>query len=332
MSKSRKIAAIVAMVAILGMATVAVVAYAQDATTGSGPVWDLGQKVKEAVAAALGISVDKYDETVTTAQKQVLDEAVAAGQLTQTQADEMLRRLEESPGMGFMGPGMGRGRDDQRLLLTVAADELGMTEADLTTALEDGKSIADVAKDKGVDTEAITSAYLAQLKIKLDAQVADGSLTQAQADARLEQETQELPNRLTQAWKGRGMDHRRGDQELLLTVADELGMTEADLRTALQGGKSITDVAKDKGVDTQAITDAFLAQLKTKLDAQVADGSLTQAQADERLEQETQGLSNRLSQAWNDFGKGPGRGRPGGGGPGGPAPDEIPDSTGQDGQ
>ena len=59
MKRGWKIAAIVAMVAILGTATVGVVAYAQEATTGSSTILDLGQRVKEAIAQALGISVEK---------------------------------------------------------------------------------------------------------------------------------------------------------------------------------------------------------------------------------------------------------------------------------
>jgi len=208
MRKGWKIAAIVAMVAILGVATVAVVAYAQETTTGSSTVWDLGQKVKEAIAEALGISVEKYDETVTAAQKQVLEEAVAAGQLTQEQADRMQKHLDESGGFG--GRGRGHGPGEASLLMTVAAEKLGMTEAELMTELQGGKSIAAVAEAKGVDTQVISDAYLAQLKADLDAQVADGSLTQEEADARLAQKTEALPDRLTGTWKDMGGSGRGG--------------------------------------------------------------------------------------------------------------------------
>jgi ribosomal protein S20 len=93
MRKAWKIVAIVTMVAVLGVATVAAVAYAQDATTGSSAVWDFGQKVKEAIAEALGISVEKYEETVTAAQTQVLEEAVSEGVLTEEEADRMQQHL-----------------------------------------------------------------------------------------------------------------------------------------------------------------------------------------------------------------------------------------------
>ena len=219
MKQGWKIAAIVAMVAVLGVATVGAVAYAQEAETGSSAILDLGQRVKEAIAEALGISVEKYEETVTAARQTVLDEAVAAGDITQEQADRMQKRLDETGGFGRMGK-MGRGLRGESVLLTVAAEKLGMTGDELTTALRDGKTIAGLAEDKGVDTQVITDAYVAQWKEKLDAQVADGTLTQEEANARLAKMTEALPDRLTSTWerpdgagRGRHGSHPDGDEE-----------------------------------------------------------------------------------------------------------------------
>jgi hypothetical protein len=54
--------------------------------------------------------------------------AVAAGQITQEQADRMQKRLEASGGFG--GPSLGRGAGKTSLLMTVAAEKLGMTGED----------------------------------------------------------------------------------------------------------------------------------------------------------------------------------------------------------
>ena len=219
MKQGWKIAAIVAMVAILGVATVGAVAYAQEAETGSSAILDLGQRVKVAIAEALGISVEKYDATVTAARQSVLDEAVAAGEITQEQADQMQKRLEDTGGFGHMGR-MGRGLGGESVLLTVAAEKLGMTGDELMTALRDGKTIAGLAEEKGVDTQVITDACLAQWKAKLDAQVAAGTLTQEEADAELAEKTEALTDRLTSVWErpdgaGRGRHGGRpeGDED-----------------------------------------------------------------------------------------------------------------------
>jgi uncharacterized protein YidB (DUF937 family) len=69
----------------------------------------------------------------------------------------------------------------------------------------------------------------------------------------------------------------------LAAAAQALGMTADDLRTALQGGKSLADVAKEKGVDVSKVVDALVAQLKAHLDQEVAEGEHTQAEADQML-------------------------------------------------
>ena len=196
-------------------------------------------------------------------------------------------------GRGFdMGPGMmgGRGGFDGGLmmggrgqtgnsLITIAAKVLGMTEADLRTALQAGKSIADVAKDKGVTLDKIVDAAVANRSDQLKQQVTAGRLTQAQSDTLLANYkinvTAELNNKFVQVGPVR--------ESLLTIAAKELGVTEADLRTTLETGKSIADVAKDKGVALDKIVDAAVAQHADLLKQQVTAGRLTQAQADTLL-------------------------------------------------
>lgn len=66
-----------------------------------------------------------------------------------------------------------------------AAKALGMTEAELKTELQAGKSIADVAKAKNVDLDTVIAALTAAFKAHLDEEVASGEHTQAEADAKL---------------------------------------------------------------------------------------------------------------------------------------------------
>ena len=98
---------IATLVAILGVAAIGAVVYAQDAEEGSGWPFDFGQRFREAVAEVLGISVEEYDTAVETAQGQVVDEAVTEGWLTEDQAEQMRERMAE----GF-GPGMRGGKFD----------------------------------------------------------------------------------------------------------------------------------------------------------------------------------------------------------------------------
>ena len=71
----------------------------------------------------------------------------------------------------------------------------------------------------------------------------------------------------------------RGGMQLS-TIATALGMTEADLRTELQAGKSIADVASAKSVSLDTIVNAVVTAEQARLQQAVTDGKLTQAQAD----------------------------------------------------
>lgn len=194
-----KVVAVVAAVVVLGTAAMAAVAVAQEGTDGvKDRLADLGQEFREAVAGILGISVEEYDVAVDQAREQVLDKAVEEGDLTQEQADRVRERADGGLGAGMMGRGimgrgmMGRGMmgemmdDSKGSLIAVAADKLGMNVDELKTQLKDGKTVADLAKEKGVDLQTIVDAFMAARQETLNQAVTDGKMTQEQADKMLE--------------------------------------------------------------------------------------------------------------------------------------------------
>jgi hypothetical protein len=193
-----KVLGMATLVAVLGVMAVGAVALAQDDGDGS---FDFRERVHQAIAGALGVSVEEYDAAVDQAHDQVLDEAVAEGVLTQEQADAIKERQElgYGPGMGmrggFLGPRGGAfgGRmggwmgGAENSLIAVAADQLGMTVDELAAALQDGETtIAGLATAQGVDPQAIADEFIAGREELLAQAVADGRITQEQADLMLE--------------------------------------------------------------------------------------------------------------------------------------------------
>jgi len=69
----------------------------------------------------------------------------------------------------------------------------------------------------------------------------------------------------------------------LEAAATALGMTPEALKTSLQGGSSLADIAKSKNVAVQKVVDAIVADEKAEIAEAVTDGKLTQAQADSIL-------------------------------------------------
>lgn len=205
MKKFWTIAGIATLVAVLGVVSLGAVAYAQD--DGSGGPFDFGGRFREAVAGVLGISVEEYDAAVEQAREQVVGEALDEGWLTEDQAEKMQERFEEGPGgrmgRGFMMPHMGFMGRGETSLVGVAAEKLDMSVQDLFAELQDGKSIADVAEDNGVDPQEIIDTYLAELGETLKQAVEDGKMNQNQADWMLEQATETAPDQLNNTWEGR---------------------------------------------------------------------------------------------------------------------------------
>ena len=62
-------------------------------------------------------------------------------------------------------------------------------------------------------------------------------------------------------------------------VAKAIGISEADLLTALKGGQTVADVAKARNVNLQVVIDALVADGQAELDAAVKAGTMTHAQA-----------------------------------------------------
>lgn len=100
---------------------------------------------------------------------------------------------QSSPTALFNGRGPGNGRGGPHLgqvELAAAAKVLGMTSDELTTALKSGKTLEQVATDKGVDIQkvkdAIQAAHITEIRARIKQAVTDGKLTQANADWLLE--------------------------------------------------------------------------------------------------------------------------------------------------
>ena len=190
--------------------------------------------------------------------------------------------------------------------MSVVADLLGLSGSKLRAELQAGKSIADVAAEQGVALETIENALIDQLSTHLAEKVANGDLTQEEADTRLAEASSRISERLTQPFDGNGPRGRRGQRgQMMSTIADLLGLEGEELRAELQAGKSIADVAAEQGIALESIENALIDQLNTKLAEKVANGDLTQEEADAHLEEAKTRINEHLTQTFD--GNGPNR-------------------------
>ena len=109
---------------------------------------------------------------------------------------------------------------------------------------------------------------------------------------------------------------RGGRHHLNLSVAaSTIGVTDDALRSALQSGQSIADVAKANNVDPQTVIDALVGDAKQHLADDVSSGKLTQAQADQISADLVTHITDEVNRA--GLGGPGGAGCPGMGGPDG---------------
>jgi ribosomal protein S20 len=96
------------------------------------------------------------------------------------------------------------------------------------------------------------------------------------------------------------------------TAAKALGMTTADLKTALGKGQSLAAVARSRNVDPQKVVDALAQDATSHIDAAVKAGKISQAQAARLKQNLAVRISNFVNRTLPGNGRGF-RGRPRGG-------------------
>ena len=143
--------------------------------------------IVDATAKNLGIEPSKLSAALKKALEDRVDAAVAAGRLTKAQGDELKQRIETGEVPFFAGPGGGPGfrhrfggHGEFHKGLDAAATYLGLTEAQLQSQLESGKSLAEVAKAQNKSVSGLEDALVKDVQDKLDQAVKDGRLTKAQ--------------------------------------------------------------------------------------------------------------------------------------------------------
>ncbi len=147
----------------------------------------LAEKIKSGstlaeIAEAQGVSRDALKQALTDSfNKKIEEQKQRFADNVDKLIDSDLKDAGGKGGFGGFG-GIERGiafdRGDD---LTAASAALGLTVDELKTALTGDKSLADVAKDKGVEAQKVIDAIVASQTKAINQAVTDGKLTQDQA-------------------------------------------------------------------------------------------------------------------------------------------------------
>jgi hypothetical protein len=170
-------------------------------------------------AKQLGVAPAKLESALQQALVNRVEQAVKDGRVTRAQADEIIKQIKAGnmPLGGFGRGGFGRGGGPDGFghrgggsfgeTAAAAATYLGVTDAQLRTARQAGKSLADLAKEKGKTTDGLKQAMLTALTKAADDAVTAGKLTKVQRDAIVAKAPAALDEEITETHTGR----RHGD-------------------------------------------------------------------------------------------------------------------------
>ncbi|MBU7315006.1 hypothetical protein [Paenibacillus oleatilyticus] len=191
---------------------------------------------------------------------------------TTTESGTTADSAQQGHGHGKFGKG-GFGREEHSFrggvnILKETATLLNLDEKTLMDELKQNKTLAQVAQEKGGLTEDAFIQKLTDTETKaIDDAVSAGKITQDQADKRKSDLADHLKKAVTATKPqgqhgekgGRGAFGMMGNPENLTKI---LGITQQELTDAMKAGKSLTEIAQDKGISR----DQLISQIKSNLD------------------------------------------------------------------
>ncbi len=130
------------------------------------------------IASEKGMTVIEFRELILRVRDEAIDLAVKNGTLTQEQSDWLNDR-------GSRRADVDRANQDGWLhteMVTVLAKEFGLSVEELETLLDEGKTYAQIASDKGMTVSEFRVLMVKARSEAIDLAVENGTLTQEQAD------------------------------------------------------------------------------------------------------------------------------------------------------
>jgi len=202
-------------------------------------------------------------------------------------------------------PGGQRG-PDKRLagaLMQTVQEMTGLSAREVLQELRDGKTLATVLEENGVDPQTVIDRVLADATARVEQAVADGKISQENADAILARVGEalnkavyeNLPLPPNQNPKLRERLQQAVEMSLVGALAEMAGTDARSLLRDALTPPTLADIAESNGVSSEAVVAEAEARITEQVNQMVADGKISQEQADAILD----GLYDRLVNRMN---------------------------------
>jgi DNA-binding CsgD family transcriptional regulator/Trp operon repressor len=182
--------------------------------------------------------------------------------------------------------------------IAAIASVLKLTEAELKTQVQSGKTLAQIATAQSVSVQSVINVLVADMQAHIAEELASGEITQAQADTKLAGVTAKATEMVNTVRPARGEGNRggpKGSGKSVAAVASVLKLTEAELKTQVQSGKTLAQIATAQSVSVQSVINVLVADMRAHIAEELASGEITQAQADTKLAGVTAKATERVN-------------------------------------
>ncbi len=206
MKRFWRIGLVVAAVLALAGAAVGFVAAQTDGD--GGPAAGDRPNFVGGLAENLGIAQEELEAAIRQTGLDLVDEAVAAGRMSEEKAAKIRERIESGEGVPFFQHHRPHRQGGQ--VVGKVAEFLGLTPQEVVEALKDGQSLAQIAEENGVSSDKLSAFLLGELEARLAEAVENGGISQEQADQALERASEQIDRLINHGGLPKARPHRFG--------------------------------------------------------------------------------------------------------------------------
>ncbi len=133
------------------------------------------------------------------------------------------------------------------------AEVLGLTEAEIRTALEAGSTFAEIAEGKGMTQSVLVQKLIVLETAQIEERLSEGSITETEAAEWKEGLSDRLTRIVESSEAGFGKGHGKGGRGFgkfgnSEEIAALLGLSEDELKAEMKEGQSLAEIAAAKGI------------------------------------------------------------------------------------
>lgn len=223
-------------------------------------------------------------------------DADATEESEETEVEEDGAVEEEGDGEGRRDRRQNRRSDRRGARYEAATETLGLSSEEIREGFAEGKSLADMAEEQGVEVSDLRDALLANVTERIDEAVEEGRIDEDEAAEKLAELEARVDERLTTvpelSESGKRRAGRSAGSEALQEI---LGLTSEEIRAELAEGKTLADIGEEQGVSAEELADALVAAMNERIDEAVEEGNIEADRADEIRSQIEENVEDRIN-------------------------------------